>query len=208
MRMDRRLLFLVLSACAAAWYAPSARGDDVVQAPPDLAARVAFEAGLEAYEGGHFAEALAWFERANGQSPHPKLMFNIARAADGDAQYARAIEAYQAYLAAQPNADNREFVESRIDKLNSLRAPAPPVVDPPSPGPRVEQPRQVQLVAAPREHSDRANERPLWKRGWFWGVTGAVVAGAITTAVVLAVRDDSAAATPKVDETYMTLSWR
>ncbi|HEX5660924.1 MAG TPA: hypothetical protein VFX59_27215 [Polyangiales bacterium] len=199
--MRRLQLAFVLGLCGFVWAGFAAASASAQQAvDPD--ARAAFDAGLEAYERGQFAEALAWFERAHAKSPHAKLMFNIGRAADGDAQYARAIEAYEAYLAAEPGADNREFVESRIRKLRSLSAPVPQVAQP-APGPRVEAPHEGELAVATPERSDR----PLWKRPWVWGMTGVVLAGVITTAVVLAARD-AGTATAKVDETYMTLSWR
>ena len=83
----------------------------------DPAARAAFQAGADAYERGSFGEALLLFRRANELSPHPKLLFNIARAADSDGQVDVATEAYEAYLEAMPGADNRAFVEARVRRL-------------------------------------------------------------------------------------------
>jgi hypothetical protein len=92
-------------------------------APPekDAAARRAFETGREAYDRGRFAEALSSFERAYALSSKPILLFNIGRAAEAELQTERAISAYEAYLAALHDAENREFVEARLTKLRQLR---------------------------------------------------------------------------------------
>jgi hypothetical protein len=91
-------------------------------APPEreAAARRAFEAGREAYDRGRFAEALGSFDRAYALSANPILLYNIGRAAEAELRTERAIGAYQAYLAALPKADNREFVEARLTKLRQL----------------------------------------------------------------------------------------
>ena len=86
----------------------------------DAEAQRAFEAGANAYEEGRFREALAAFERSYELSHRPKLLFNIGRAADGDGQAQRAVDAYKAYLLAFPKAENVKFVESRISKMNAV----------------------------------------------------------------------------------------
>jgi tetratricopeptide (TPR) repeat protein len=189
------------------------------------AAREAFEQGLAAYERGQFEQALAAFERAYGLSPHPKLLFNIGRAADGEAQYARAIGAYQKYLAELPDAENREFVEARIEKLSALQQqatpPTPQSLQAPvtpsaaaetaraseSSGPRLVTQTEGADLSAPRRDGEETAQKPLWKRGWVWGVVGGVVAVGVTAAVIAATRDDDGQSTPAVDERYMTL-WR
>ncbi|MDB4985506.1 MAG: hypothetical protein JWN04_684 [Myxococcaceae bacterium] len=88
----------------------------------DRQARSIFDAGLQAYDNGEFDKALTAFERAYQTSPRPKLLYNIGRAAEGDAQYARALAAYTAYLQEVPVGENRVFTESRIAKMRSLLA--------------------------------------------------------------------------------------
>jgi tetratricopeptide (TPR) repeat protein len=168
----------------------SAHAEPAAEADP--AARAAFEQGASAYEHGRFAEALAAFERSYALSHHPKLLFNIGRAADGDGQAERAISAYDAYLLAYPNADNRDFVRSRLDKLRTARAE-------PAKGPRVEEPASptpplaplanpsatdLRVTGAPATSADQA--RPWYKRSWVWIVGGVVTAGAITGIVLAA----------------------
>lgn len=91
----------------------------------DAEAKAAFAAGRDAYDRGRFAEALRGFERAYELSGHPKLLFNIGRAAESDGKNARAIEAYERYLQSVPQADNREFVEGRLSKLRESIGMAP-----------------------------------------------------------------------------------
>lgn len=95
----------------------------------DIEARRAFEQGRDAYDHGLFGEALAHFEHAYQLSLRPKLLFNIARAADSDGQHGRAIEAYGLYLERMQDAENREFATARLRKLRELsdaRAPSRP----------------------------------------------------------------------------------
>jgi tetratricopeptide (TPR) repeat protein len=185
---------LVLALTLALLEATSNARAEPAAAEADPAARAAFEQGAAAYEHGRFAEALAAFEHSYALSHHPKLLFNIGRAADGDGQAERAISAYDAYLLAYPSADNRDFVRSRLDKLRSARAE-------PAKGPRLEEPASptstpvaplanpsatdLGVTGAPTTSADQA--RPWYKRSWVWVVGGVVTAGAIT-GIVLAAR--------------------
>jgi len=112
-------LFIFLSSLSAA-----SRAEAEAAADDDSAAHAAFEAGADAYDEGRFGAALVAYQRAYELSGRAKLLFNIGRAADGDNQSERAIEAYRGYLLAFPNAANRRFVESRIGKLQAAVAAA------------------------------------------------------------------------------------
>lgn len=104
-------------------------------------ARSEFEAGRDAYDHGATAKALTHFERAYALSKRPALLFNIARASDAEGLAARAAAAYEAYLDALPNAENRDFVASRLEKMRAsiaageaeqrLGTQAPDAPDPP-----------------------------------------------------------------------------
>lgn len=100
--------------------AGSAAAQTPARPESEAAARRAFEAGREAYDRGRFAEALDAFERAYALSSNPILLYNIGRAAEAELRTERAISAYQAYLAALHNAENREFVEARLTKLKQF----------------------------------------------------------------------------------------
>lgn len=169
----------------------------------DAAAREAFESGRNAYDLGRFSEALAAYERSYELSHRPLLLFNIARAAEADGRPARAIEAYEGYLQAVPDADNRAFAEARLSKLRGAApASAPPVVSPKAAADTLAPaPMSTTAVAAeggstpPKREDAPQPARPVWKRAWFWGVIGAVVAGAVTAGIVVSLRDEPKRAT-------------
>lgn len=109
------LLLVGLFAAGAAEAQPS-------EAPPealdpgllDEEARTIFEAGRLAYAGGRFDNALEYFERAYALSQRSVLLFNIGAAADRLRRDDRALEAFEAYLEAMPEAPNAAQVRSRI----------------------------------------------------------------------------------------------
>jgi len=114
--LARSLLLALISAVASA-QAPTPLNDDVK-------ARATYEAARDAYEGGHFAEALSLFERALALSGRKEIEFDIARAAEADGRDAVALQAYERYLAAAPNAPNRTFAEARVRRLRKTGAGA------------------------------------------------------------------------------------
>jgi tetratricopeptide (TPR) repeat protein len=107
----------------------AALGGDVDQARAD------FERGEALYRAGDFRGALSAFEAAQTRSPAPEALFNIARCQERLGQLADAVESYSAYLAAAPNAPDREAVASRIEDLRArlpLEASLRVTVEPPS----------------------------------------------------------------------------
>jgi tetratricopeptide (TPR) repeat protein len=112
-------------------------------------ARGAFEAGRSAYDQGRFGEALEHFEHAYDLSARRTLLYNIGRAAEGDGQTQRAIEAYEGYLRAAPAAEHRRFAENRIAKLRaSLAYEGGPARDAPFASARARVAKSVQLSLA------------------------------------------------------------
>jgi tetratricopeptide (TPR) repeat protein len=97
--------------------APSAHAQD-----PNAEARALFDAGSSAFAAGRFDEAYDYFVRSYELSHAPILHFNIASAADRLGRYQAAIDSYQAYLDSVPDAQNRAFVESRIQLLREQAA--------------------------------------------------------------------------------------
>jgi len=126
-QLASRWLFLILLGIAFEAFglaAPSVRADGHDSASdPDTAARSAFEAGRHAYDRGRFDEALVLYEHAYALTRRPKMLFNIGRAAEADDQGARAIEAYEAYLATDSGVENREFVLGRLRVLRGRTTP-------------------------------------------------------------------------------------
>lgn len=166
-------------------------GDVAVTTQPTPAAREAFELGKAAYERGRFSEALAYYERAYALSPHPNLLFNIGRAADSDGRSERAIQAYSAFLEAVPDADNREFVEGRLERLRAPSARVDPSavqasISPYTAAATASAAESTPSAAVPlARYDDRKDvSPPAWKRAWFWAVIGAVVVTGVTVGVV------------------------
>jgi tetratricopeptide (TPR) repeat protein len=165
----------------------------------DERARSAFEAGSQAYARGAFAEALAQFELAYTLSARPALLYNIARAADAEGHYGRALQAYEAFEASSASADNRDFVRARIARLRAAPSgpPAAPAVTPvplppAAPLPTVASSLSETSPSAPAQISPQADataaSKPLWKRGWLWG-TVVGVASVAAVGVALALRN-------------------
>ena len=90
----------------------------------DEEARGLFLAGRAAFEGGRYEEALGHFERAWELSDRPGLLFNIGHTAQLLGDLPRAIEAFEAYLEALPDVENRAAVAARIERLREQVARA------------------------------------------------------------------------------------
>ncbi len=93
--------------------------------PIELAerARVQFLLGLDLYEQGDFEQAVVAFETANKLNPSYKILFNIAQTENELKHYARAIEAYRAYLAGggtEISAERVALVDREIARLVPL----------------------------------------------------------------------------------------
>ncbi len=161
--------------------------DQVVQNPfredrREEEARTLFEAGRIAFEDGRFADALASFQRAFDLSNRPLLLFNIGACLDRLQRNAEAIEAFEHYLRAQPEASNRPEVEARVRELRA--------------GAEREREREEELrreaerrAALEAELQARDAEVPLVRKWWLWTLVGAVVAAAVITTVAILAYD-------------------
>jgi len=201
-------LSCVLWFCAADLKLATAQ-EKPAAADTDARARRAFEAGRDAYDHGSFTAALAHFEQAYALRPSPELLYNVGRAADSDGQPSRAIAAYSSYLEAYPNAENRDFVHARLEKMRVLErahsslagadvanrgltsepsagaSTAPQTLPSVAQSTRSEQdsrgPTNTAALAARR---DDETARPVWKRAWFWTTAGVLVAGGVVAGVL------------------------
>jgi tetratricopeptide (TPR) repeat protein len=133
----------------------------------DTDARVAAAAALgeRLFKLGRYDEAVAEYRRAYELRADPRLLYHIAECYRELGAKQQSLFYYERYLAAAPDAPERDEV---LDKITELE------------GPRL-------LRAHPRmvmEADEAAAPRPLWRRWWFWGAVAAVVAGGITAAAL------------------------
>ena len=122
-------------------------------------ARARYQAGQVAYAGEHWQRAFDEFSAAYVLVERPELLYDMARCLEHLARPAAAIDQYQRYLHARPDAAERAEIEQAIKRLRAeAAAPAP---------------FHTVLVA---EASPR---RRITHRWWFWTsvVGGAAVLG-------------------------------
>lgn len=117
---------------------PAPRGSSRI----DREARNLFEAGQHAFDSGNYERALDYFERAYSLTQRSGFLYNIATTSDRMRADARALEAYRAFLAAEPDTERRAEVEARIAFIEGLLRPPPPPEPEPVPAP-------VEVVAPP-----------------------------------------------------------
>lgn len=106
------LVALVSSSTASAQEADNAETE----------AQATFDAGREAFDRGDFELAIVRFRRSYELSGRGELLFNIGHASQLLGRNEDAIDAFEAYLAAAPNAANRARVERRITMLRDAVA--------------------------------------------------------------------------------------
>jgi tetratricopeptide (TPR) repeat protein len=107
-----RLAALVLSSLILTGVAHAQEGTEVDLS--DQEAHNLFEAGLSAYQDGRFEAALGHFQNAYELSDRPALLFNIGSCLDRLRRDAEAVDYFERFLEAVPDAPNRTEVEGRI----------------------------------------------------------------------------------------------
>jgi tetratricopeptide (TPR) repeat protein len=155
-----------------------ARAEPPAAAPPTATAAVDGEVAEHVAQGrrlyllGHYQEAIGEYRRAYELRADPQFLLDTAEAYRQLGATEQALFYYDRYLAAAPNAPNREIVEDRVTELELLRAP-------PAAGARLGAPSPA-----------KPSPRPIWKRWWVWTAVG-VALGAGITAAALASRSTS-----------------
>lgn len=200
MRLLGYLVCLSISLSTLALAAP-ARAQEAAagssKADRDAKARQLFEAGRIAYEEGLFDNAVENFRAAYKLSGRTALLYNLGMAAERARLDEEALQAFETYLANNPSAQNRGYVEQRIAFLReaiaereakaaadaeAARAEAA-AEDEPTP-----QAAPTAALAPDPEYqgpSDTAEDKGLLSKWWFWTAVG-VGAAAITTGIILA----------------------
>ena len=158
------------------------------QAAPDRVVYQHRDRGIAAYGRGQYAEAVAEFRRAYEVEADPAFLFDIARAYAALDEHERALFFYRRYLAARPDADDRDAVEERIRllaaRVHAADPTAAPGALPAAPAPAGARAARADLVqATPPDRPPPS--RPLWRRWWVWTGVGGAVAMGIATAVLV-----------------------
>jgi hypothetical protein len=132
------------------------------------------------FVAGKYDQALVAYRALHQSTGHPTYLRNIGRCHQMLRQPAPAIASFRAYLreARQLEAAERREIEGYIAEMEALPAPPPSLAVPPEQAPPGAPP--VELV----ERRSAAAE-PVTRKWWFWTGVGALVAGAVVTALVI-----------------------
>lgn len=119
------------SAAAPTASTPASAADGTAtQEARDAEARSLFLAGQGAYNDGRFEEALGHFTRSHELSGRPQLLANIGHAAENAGRPAEAADAFERYLEAMPDADNANYLRSKVERLRIQASSATPAAPP------------------------------------------------------------------------------
>lgn len=194
MRTLPLLCCLLLSNLGLAQYASGEGPPDESQAEgegPDEAtdgeARSLYDAGTAAFSDGRFEDALARWREAYALSERPELLYNIATALDRLGRGAEAIEEYEAYLEALPEARNENYVRRRLEVLRAEAAEREASTADPQRGaePSAETGSEAAPIAPAPEPPSRAGPVALFS------LAGAAAVAGLATALVANGRYDS-----------------
>ncbi len=183
-----RVLVTAILLLAAA--APAAADDDA-----GLDADGWLRTGLERYEAGDFAGAVAAFRAGNALDPRPQFLFAIAQAERRRGDCGEAIVYYEQFLASSPPEGQAVAAREQRDRCERALGAAHPAAPTPPPEPAPEAERELPPPPPPR-----LVETPPW---WSDRVTVALaggagvlaLGGAVSFALAGAAADDAAAAT-------------
>lgn len=171
----------------AAMVSKTSQAQEVSAATPSTRstrAKEAYETGKVAFDAGKFNVALDAFQEAYDLERRSQLLFNIASAYDRLDQAAKAVDHYEAYLEANPDAANAPYVASRLRLLRPKVEEARRKRD--AEGAKRKQLQEAQLAAARVAVEDtnatveiRANKGPSRVPSIIlWSVAGAAAIGA------------------------------
>lgn len=137
-------------------------------------ARAHFVSGVSYFDQGRYDRALEEFNEAHRVSGRAAFLYNIGVCHERLGHREAAIEAYEQYLAAEPNAAERA---TTLERIRVLRASAPKAEPPPT-----AKAQPVLVPASPAVASSPPPERR--KRRWIWGVVGGAAALAVAGVVI------------------------
>jgi tetratricopeptide (TPR) repeat protein len=177
------------SSPASAQAEQGSAGAETTKAEQDREARFLFEAARSAYDAGRYEDALTSFQRAYELSQRPALLYNVGQAADRLRKDEIALDAFERYVQALPDAENRPAVEERIRVLRAVlaekRAAAQAAPSPMQAAQAAPPPSNATAPAGARTTQDeRKDEGGLLTKWWLWAGAGGVVAAVVVTALI------------------------
>lgn len=182
----------VQAAPAEATSAPAPVNDPLTSDPA-----LEYQKGEQAYALGNYESAVRHFERSYELSNLPDLLYNLGMSyaqwfgLSNDVNHLRkARRLFQNYVKRltedpamdQSQRDEAEAQISRVDEQIAAEEAKAKPVPPPVALVKPEEPK-------PTPQQDQPAKKPVYKRGWFWGVIGGiVVVGAVTAVAVVMTR--------------------
>jgi len=160
--------------------APTAAKSVEMTEADEREARGLFQLGSQAYAEARYERALEHFREAYRLSGRHALLYNIGLALANLRRDQEALDAFERYLAAVPNAENEEVVQVRIAMLRkSLEKKEETVAPTPEETARAGS-------APPSDYSEGpTDDGAITGKWWFWaGIGGAVVAGVVVGVLV------------------------
>lgn len=114
-----------IAAKTKAWY-------EVLEAE----AREHFARGLRLFSTQQYGEAVAEFRAAYLGDPHPKILYTLGQTYRQSGDFAKAVEAYRAFLSTEPDAEHARWARENIERCRAQLDRAPTPVPQPTPMPQ------------------------------------------------------------------------
>jgi hypothetical protein len=190
--MSLRLLAVgcVVAVCCATTAERPAVADDAASA------RELYRKAQASFAVGEYEAAAEAYQSAYKLKPDPALLYDAAQAYRLAGKNERALTLYRNYRRFYPAASNAEAVKAQIAKLEqhieaerAAAAKAAPPVAPPAPPPpmlAVGPPAASSADPAITATQPEPEQRPVYRRPWFWGVVGGAAAVVVVAAVAVA----------------------
>lgn len=167
-RSSLRAGALVAALCVAFAVTPTGTFVGVAYAE-DAAERAAkrhYDRGRKLFELQKFDEALDQFQKAYDAKPIPDFLFNIGQCQRNLGDYEAAIFSFKKFLKLDPEASNRDKVESLIEELEEKIAA------------NNSQKFGIGKKPPPTGPIENPTGKPIYKKWWFWTGIAIVSVGA------------------------------
>lgn len=142
--------------------------DSAAAQSADADARQLFEAGRVSYERGRYELALQQFEEAHRLSGRAVLLFNIATTLDRLRRDAEALDAFERFLAAEPEHPSAPLARERVSFLRERVEAAERAAA---------QPDAPELPLAPASDAPASDGDDIVGAWWLWTLVAVVVVG-------------------------------